>query len=102
MQIFQALGDPTRHQIVEMLAARGKLSAGDISGAFTISAPAISQHLKVLKQAGLVTVETKAQSRIYSIDPAGFSQMQSWAASVQQQWHDRFDALDTFLKTSKT
>lgn len=95
---FQALADPTRCRIVEMLAAAGELSASDIGRHFTISAPAVSQHLKILRQAGLVRVEARAQQRIYTIDPGGFAQMETWARQVRQFWGARFDALDTLLK----
>jgi DNA-binding transcriptional ArsR family regulator len=70
MQVLNAIADPTRQRIVEMLAAR-ELSAGHIAGKFDMSAPAISQHLKVLREAKLVRVRADAQRRIYALDPEG-------------------------------
>ena len=71
---LMALADPTRQRIVEMLAA-GALSSGEIAGRFKLSPPAISQHLKTLKTAKLVTVRTDRQKRIYSLDPEGVGEV---------------------------
>lgn len=98
MDKFSALSDPTRRAIVERLAASGELSAGDIGARFDVSPPAISQHLKVLREAGLVRVEKSAQQRIYSVEPAGLRELQGWLESLQQFWEDKFDALEDFLK----
>ena len=101
MDTFTALAEPTRRQIIEMLAASGSLSAGDICGHFDTSAPAISQHLKVLREASLVQVEKKAQQRIYSINPAAFDDMEQWLNQLRKFWNERFDALDELLKAEK-
>ncbi len=98
MLAFSALADPTRLRIVEMLASQGQLAATDISRRFPISAPAVSQHLKVLRESGLVAVETRAQQRIYSFNPAGIGEMEHWLQQMRQMWNDRFDALDALLK----
>jgi DNA-binding transcriptional ArsR family regulator len=92
-----ALADPTRQRIVEMLAA-GALSSGDIAGRFKLSPPAISQHLKTLKQARLVSVRTDKQKRIYSLDPAGVAEVSEWVARIQAFWNPRLDALEAALK----
>ncbi len=98
MDKFSALADPTRRLIVEMLAASGRLPAGDISSAFDSSPPAISQHLKVLREAGLVRMEKQAQQRIYSVNPEAFDDMWEWMNRMRRFWNERFDALDEFLK----
>jgi DNA-binding transcriptional ArsR family regulator len=98
MNTFSALADPTRRRIVEMLASHGRLSAGDISNRFSVSAPAISQHLKVLRESRLVQMEKKAQQRMYTINPAGISEMEQWARHMRQLWNERFDALEELLK----
>jgi DNA-binding transcriptional ArsR family regulator len=98
MMIFTALADPTRFHIVEMLAAQGSLPVTRIGKPFKISAPAISQHLKVLRDAKLVQVEVKAQQRIYSLDPQGMKTIAEWAAKINHEWEARFDALDVLLK----
>ena len=77
MDVFAALSDPTRRAIVEFLA-QGEKSAGAITGAFDLTAPAISQHLKALKSAELVTVRVDGQRRIYSLNPVGLEALDGW------------------------
>ena len=82
MTALQALSDPTRQRIVEMLAA-GALSSGEIAGRFALSPPAISQHLKTLKQARLVTVRADKQKRIYTWIPKAWRKFPTgWTASA--------------------
>jgi DNA-binding transcriptional ArsR family regulator len=97
MLALNALADPTRQRIVEMLAAR-ELSAGDIAGKFDMSAPAISQHLKVLKDAKLVRVRADAQRRIYALDPEGFDEMDEWFTRLRRFWKGKLDLLERALK----
>ena len=93
MQAFAALGDPTRQRIVEMLAAR-ELSSGEIARRFDMTAPAVSQHLKLLREAGLVQVRRDAQRRIYALDPAGLAELDAWLARFRRFWSGRLDALE--------
>ena len=97
MQAFAALSDPTRQTIVERLALHGQMSVAHLKEPFDISAPAISQHLKVLREARLVRVETRAQQRFYSLDPVGIGEIEAWIAKLHQHWSERFDALDALL-----
>lgn len=97
MDSFTALADPTRRRIVEMLGA-GDRAAGDIAAQFTLSAPAISQHLKALREAGLVRVEVRGQRRIYSLDPAGLAAMDAWIAGVRRFWAGRLHDLEQELR----
>lgn len=97
MLAFAALADPTRRQIVEILAQRD-LAAGEIVEHFDFSPPAISQHLKVLREAKLVSVRIDAQRRIYGIDPAGFVELDRWLAQVKRFWPPKLDALEHELK----
>ena len=80
---LMALADPTRQRIVELLAA-GALSSGEIAGRFELSPPAISQHLKTLKQARLVSVRIDRQKRIYSLDPEGVEEVSQWVARIRE------------------
>lgn len=96
MDAFTALADPTRRRIVEMLA-QGALSAGEIGERFTVSAPAISQHLKTLRVAGLVRVTVAGQRRIYALDPAGIDMFDQWVRQVRAFWPDRLAALEAAL-----
>src|SRR5882724_4644177 len=96
-----ALADPTRQRIVAMLAS-GALSSGEIAGRFELSPPAISQHLKTLKAARLVTVRTDKQRRIYRLDPEGVREVSDWVGRVQAFWNPRLDALEAALKKDST
>jgi DNA-binding transcriptional ArsR family regulator len=98
MKTFAALADPTRFHIVEILAKNGSMPVSAISKQFTSSPPAISQHLKVLKDANLVHVEVRAQQRIYSLNRLGISEIEGWLSQVKRQWESRLDALDELLK----
>ncbi|MDA4116961.1 MAG: metalloregulator ArsR/SmtB family transcription factor [Thaumarchaeota archaeon] len=100
-QLFYALAEPTRRNIVEMLATNGRLSATDICNNFTVSPQAISQHLKVLREAELVRVEKKAQQRIYEINPDAMLELSEWVAKLTALWNERFDALDKVLADEK-
>ncbi len=99
--MFYALADPTRRHIIEMLATHGQLSASDIYDKFHVSPPAISQHLKVLREAKLVRMEKRAQQHIYQINPDAMLELEEWAKQMTQLWSQRFDTLDKLLKTEK-
>ena len=99
MDTFTALADPNRRKIVELLAERGKLSAGEICAEFDTSAPAVSQHLKVLKEAEVLQMEKLAQKRIYSINPTALNDLESWVNELKSYWQSRFDALDLLLQS---
>ena len=92
MDSLTALADPTRRQIVELLS-RGEQPVGDIVQRFALSPPAISQHLKVLREAGLVRVRVDGQRRIYSLDPGGLDEIELWTAQVRRFWRARLDGL---------
>jgi DNA-binding transcriptional ArsR family regulator len=98
MLAFTALADPTRRQIVEMLAG-GERTAGDIASQFDVSAPAISQHLKVLREARLVRVRAEAQRRIYTLDAEGIGEIDAWLSDIRRFWAGRLDALEHALKS---
>lgn len=96
MDRFAALAEPTRRDMIELLGA-GERSAGDIGKRFPLSAPAVSQHLRVLREAGLVRVRVDGQRRIYSLDPAGFAEMDDWFARMRAFWSHRLDRLEQQL-----
>jgi DNA-binding transcriptional ArsR family regulator len=100
MDSLAALADPTRRRIVETLS-RGALSSGDIARRFSISAPAISQHLKTLRLARLVRVRAEAQRRIYELDPEGLDEMSAWIAQIRHFWSTKLDALETQLRAEQ-
>jgi DNA-binding transcriptional ArsR family regulator len=98
---FSAISDPTRRKILELLANQGPLAAAEICAQFQVSAPAISQHLKALREADLVRVKKQAQQRIYEMNPAALLELEDWAQHTAQLWNERFDALDRLLQEEK-
>jgi DNA-binding transcriptional ArsR family regulator len=101
MDMFSALAEPTRRNILELLATSGQLSSSDISDKFHISSPAISQHLKILREANLVSVEKRAQQRIYSVNLGAIDELEEWIKKMRKTWDERFDALDKILEIEK-
>jgi|SRR5687767_6394604 DNA-binding transcriptional ArsR family regulator len=100
MDRFVAISEPHRRRMLELLG-RGPLAAGSLAGEFDLSAPAVSQHLKVLREAGLVRVEVDGQRRIYSLDPAGLAEVDAWIARVRGDWKGRLDRLEAALAREK-
>lgn len=98
MLSLEALADPTRRRIVELLAHRGR-TAGELVEEFDLSAPAVSQHLKVLREARLVRVEVDGQFRRYSLEPQGFDELERWLERTRSFWSRSLDALERELKT---
>jgi DNA-binding transcriptional ArsR family regulator len=101
MDMFSALAEPNRRSILEMLASNGQLSATAISRKFHVSPPAISQHLKVLREARLVRMEKRAQQRLYEINPQAMLELEDWARRMAAQQERRFDALEKILKAEE-
>ena len=97
MQSLNAIADPTRRRIVELLAERERTS-GELVGEFNLSAPAISQHLNVLRDAGLVVTRAAGQSRIQALNPAGFDELEAWLERTRAFWSRRLDALERELR----
>jgi DNA-binding transcriptional ArsR family regulator len=95
---FAALGDPTRFAIVERLISGGELSAGDLQDVSNISAPAISRHLKVLRQAGLISQRIDKQRRIYAVEPETVKAIAAWTMSHAEFWNASLERLSAALK----
>lgn len=98
MDLFAALAEPTRRQIIEILAERGQLPASDIYEYFDSTPQAISQHLKVLREANLVKVEKQAQKRLYALNPQKVQELEKWAIRTISLWSGRLDRLDALLQ----
>lgn len=94
---FAALGDDTRFAIVERLLKEGELSAGDIQEGTSISAPAVSRHLKVLRSAGLVNQRVDKQRRLYSARPEAVQSIGAWSMSYREFWQNSLDRLEWAL-----
>ncbi|NJN93651.1 MAG: winged helix-turn-helix transcriptional regulator [Anaerolineales bacterium] len=101
MDKFSALADPTRRLILEMLARSGPLSATEICDNFQVTPSAISQHLKVLREANLILMEKRAQQRLYQINLETMGELEQWVKRLTQHWDERFEALDQLLEAEK-
>ncbi len=102
MDVFAAIAQPTRRSILEMLAEGGQLPASDIARRFRLSPPAISQHLKILREARLVRMHKHRQQRIYQVNPEAVQQVEQWAKGVEALWKDRFGRLEALLQEEDT
>ena len=100
MQALEALADPIRRHIVELLAERER-DAGEIASHFEVSRPAVSRHLRVLREHGLVQSRSEAQRRVYSLDPAPLEEIDEWLARYRDFWTNRLDALDLQLRRAR-
>ena len=96
MDTFVALADPTRRRIIESLAA-GERSFGELADQFEMSRPAVSQHLKVLRDVGIVSARADAQRRIYRLSDEGLEEIDAWLARVRAFWTPRLDRLEQIL-----
>jgi DNA-binding transcriptional ArsR family regulator len=96
MQAAAAITDPVRREILEMLH-RHPAAAGEIAGRFAISRPAISRHLRVLRECGLVNDTVTGRRRVYTLDPLPLQEIADWIKqfTVPAGWEQRFDALET-------
>lgn len=97
MTALEALADTTRRRIVELLAEQDR-SAGELAAEFPVSRPAVSRHLRVLREAGLVRSRPEAQRRLYSLDPTPLAELDEWLGRYRSFWAQRLDALDTQLR----
>ena len=94
---FAALADPTRRAILARLVL-GETSVGELAKPFDISGPAISKHLKVLENAGLITRGREAQWRPCRIEPNALKNVDDWLERYRRFWEERFDRLDDYLR----
>lgn len=101
MDMFEALADPTRRHIVELLAANGELAASAIYEQFSVSPQAVSQHLKVLREANVVVMEKRAQKHVYRLNTQTLSEFETWVQRTRQRWEERFSVLDQVLEREK-
>lgn len=94
---FAALAHPTRRAIVARLA-KGEATVTELAAPFDMSQPAISLHLKVLEQAGLVSKRTDAQFRLCRIEPAGIKAVAAWVFDYRKYWEEAYEQLDQLLE----
>jgi len=96
--LFRTLADPTRRAVFERLAGEGELSVGDLTAGAGVSQPAVSQHLAVLRHAGLVTERREGRYVRYAAAPEGLKPLADWMALYAIFWRERFDRLEDLLK----
>ena len=97
-RIFNALADPTRFAIVERLLSGGALTAGELAEPFDISKPAISRHLKILEDAGVIERRSDRQFRVFSARAGSFREIEDWMESYRRFWDGSFDRLERLLE----
>ncbi|WP_114854243.1 helix-turn-helix transcriptional regulator [Brachybacterium sp. YJGR34] len=101
MHALDVLGDPVRRRILELLADAGELSAGELGESvqeeFGISQPAVSQHLRVLRDHGFTQVRPEGRRRLYSLDARGPQEAEQWLSAFERFWLPPLDALGTEL-----
>ncbi|HYD13157.1 MAG TPA: metalloregulator ArsR/SmtB family transcription factor [Allosphingosinicella sp.] len=104
MHAFDVLGDPVRRRILELLA-EGEQASGEVVAVigreFGISQPAVSQHLKVLREAGFATVRAEAQRRLYAVDSKPLREVDQWLDRFRAFWEPKFEALATEIARGK-
>ncbi|MFG2869838.1 ArsR/SmtB family transcription factor [Streptomyces sp. NPDC048338] len=104
MHAFDVLGDPVRRRILELLAT-GERPSGEVSAVireeFGISQPAVSQHLRVLRESGFASVRPEGTRRLYAVDAAPLREVDDWLERFRGFWEQRLDALGTELARGK-
>ncbi|MEX3942850.1 metalloregulator ArsR/SmtB family transcription factor [Paraburkholderia sp. BR10937] len=96
--VFGAIANPTRRRILEMLRG-GPRAAGEIASTFAVNRPAVSEHLQVLRLAGLVTEQASGRQRLYGLNAGRLRELAEWLHPFEQYWEQRLDALTEILDT---
>lgn len=94
MDVPAAIADPVRREIMVLLRER-MMTAGEIAACFDISRPAVSRHLRVLRECGLVADEVRGRERLYRLDTAPLAPLEAWLAQLHDRWSGPLDALET-------
>ncbi|HEY0647557.1 metalloregulator ArsR/SmtB family transcription factor [Phenylobacterium sp.] len=97
MSPFEALAEPNRRRILDVLRS-GERPAGDLVQALAISQPGVSKHLKLLREAGLVSMRAEGQRRLYRLEPGGLADLDAWLMPYRRFWADRLNRLDEHLE----
>jgi DNA-binding transcriptional ArsR family regulator len=101
MDTFSAVADPRRRAMLDLLVKRER-SVGELVSAFPdISQPAVSKHLRILKDSGLVDTRVQAQQRIYTLQPKGLAELDAWIAKYKVFWPEKLDSLERHLDKNK-
>src|SRR5262245_32317757 len=99
--VFTAIADPTRRALLLRLAREGNRNVSELLEPFSISQPAISKHLRILREAGLVTCRKEGRLRLYAIDANRLREAYDWVSLFEKYWDERLDALGKYLDMKK-
>lgn len=99
--VFQAIADPTRRDILNLLTYR-ELNLNAIADRFDMSRPAISQHIKILNESGLIVIDQKGRERFCYLQPQKMKELSEWLAPFQKLWEQRFNRFDNLLDKMKS
>ncbi len=100
IRTFDALADPSRRRTLDLLRERPR-SVGELVGLLNMSQPGVSKHLRVLREAGLVSVRQDAQRRWYTLRPEPLAEIDAWLEPYRKLWGNRLDALERYLDEKK-
>ena len=101
MDAMYAIAEPRRRRIVELVAAGGRLTATEIANNFDVTPQAVSQHLRILIDAGVLKMERQSQQHIYQVNPWAIEEMERWLEHTRMLWNKRLDVLDGLMKAEK-
>jgi len=99
--VFQAIADPTRRDIIS-LVARNSMTSNDVAASFDVSRQAISKHIKILMECGILMIDQQGRERYYSLQPKKLAQVAAWIEPFRSMWEDKFNRLDDILKKLKS
>jgi DNA-binding transcriptional ArsR family regulator len=100
MTPFEAIAEPNRRRLLELLRT-GERPAGDLVEATGLSQPGVSKHLKLLREAGLVSMRPDGQRRLYRLEPESLADLDAWLQPFRRFWAERLDALDDHLENEQ-
>lgn len=93
---FEVLSDPSRRRILDHLRG-GERTAGDLGAGLSVSQPGVSRHLRILREAGLVTVRSEGQKRVYTLSPGPLAEIDAWLTPYRRLWAASLDRLEAHL-----
>lgn len=96
--VFNAVGEPKRREIIRMLAGRER-AVGDLSASLGLAQPAVSKHLHVLREVGIVTARAVGRHRVYRLNALELKPVHDWVKTYEQLWTEQFDRLDAYLSS---
>jgi len=98
--VFQAIADPTRRDIINLIAHQS-MTPNHVADKFDVSRQAISKHMKILTECGILVLRTQGRERFYAVEPARLQEVEDWLTAFKKTWEQRFDRLDTLLNQLK-